>query len=420
MKPWWTTEAIPRLLADLILAEVARLRPGMSLRGPGQEGALGAATNGVGARAGAGAGASEAAIAAAAALLADLDSLEFLDLATTLGVLFHLDRTGLDQALTADRHLETWAATLRRSRARWDEAISFQTSGSTGRPKLCTHSLAFLEEEIAFFAGLLRDRRRLLSGVPAHHIYGFLFSFMLPALLGIPVLDVRGALPGSVLRQAEPGDLLIGHPLFFDLATRGPVPMAPDVVAVTSTAPFPAELWQRLADTGLAIIEVYGSSETAGIGMRRSPAAPLRLLPHWSRVAADGQRIARQGPAGVPVLAELPDQVDWVDAARFQVRGRRDGAVQIGGINVFPRRVADCIRAHPEVAGALVRLASQEGQGRLKAFVVPSPQCHDPLGLPERLDAWLAERLAPAERPRSITLGAELPRSTLGKLADWT
>jgi len=439
MKPWWTTEPVLRLLSDLILAEVARLRPGMSLQGSGQLRGLGAATDGasagasagfvgtgvvgagVGEGVGDGAGASEAAIGAAAALLADLDSLEFLDLATTLGVLFHLDRTGLDQALMTDRHLETWAAILSRSRAHWDEAISFHTSGSTGRPKLCIHSLALMEEEIAFFAGLLRDRRRLLSAVPSHHIYGFLFSFMLPALLGIPVHDVRGALPGRVLRQAEPGDLLIGHPLFFDLATRGPVAVGPDIIAVSSTAPLPTELWHRLADTGLAgIMEVYGASETAGIGMRRSPAEPFRLLPHWSRVAINGQEIARQSPAGVPVLAELPDQVEWIDAERFQVRGRRDGAVQIGGINVFPQRVADCIREHPEVADALVRLDSQAGNGRLKAFVVPSGQCRDARGLPERLDAWLAERLAPAERPRSFTIGGQLPRSTLGKPADWT
>ena len=86
---------------------------------------------------------------------------------------------------------------------------------------------------------------------------------------------------------------------------------------------------------------------------------------------------------------------------------------------MFPRHVERCVRAHPEVADALVRLASAEQGGRLKAFVVPGAGCSDPQHLPERLHAWLAERLAPAERPRTITVGAQLPRSSLGKPTDW-
>jgi 4-coumarate--CoA ligase (photoactive yellow protein activation family) len=407
LKPWWAPDPVLRLLSDLIAAELSRLRPGLlgvrrapdtrpGLSGPGGAD-LSPDLGGLG-----------------------LDSLEFLNLVTAVVVQFHLHETGLDDSMMADARLDHWVATILRSRARWDEAISFQTSGSTGRPKCCTHRMAFLEQEIAFFADRLHDRRRVLCAVPSHHIYGFLFSVMLPAALGIPALQLRDALPGSVLRQAQPGDLLIGHPTFFDLATRGPVPVAADVVAVSSTAPCPEPLWRRLVESGFAaIIEVYGASETAGIGERTAPTTPFRLLPQWSRDCGSNTRIARLSAVGEAVLAELPDQVQWVDDDRFHVLGRRDGAVQVGGINVFPRRVERCVREHPEVADALVRLASAEQGGRLKAFVVPGAGCADPQHLPERLHAWLAERLAPAERPRTIIVGAQLPRSSLGKSTDW-
>ncbi|WP_295401767.1 AMP-binding protein [uncultured Thiocystis sp.] len=408
LSPWWTREHVPRLLTDLVAAEVARLRPGLLGLRNALEPIAAAAAERIGPGLGRDLGTLE------------LDSLEFLDLATVVVVQFHLHETGLDDDLMASRHLGEWADLILRSRARWDEAISFQTSGSTGRPKLCTHSMPFLEQEIAYFADLLRDRQRVLSAVPAHHIYGFLFSVMLPALLGIPVRNVRDTLPGSVLRRACAGDLILGHPSFFDLATRTPVAVADDVMALTSTAPCPEAVWRRLGAASFArVIEIYGASEIAGIGIREALDAPFRLLPHWSRVAGSHDRIRRWRTADEAVESELPDHVRWLDDHAFHVTGRRDGAVQVGGVNVFPQRVRHCLCEHPEVADALVRLASVERGGRLKAFVVPGPACLETERLPERLQLWLAERLTPAEQPRSITLGSHLPRSVQGKAMDW-
>lgn len=395
LKPWWNPDSVRALLLDLIQTELARLRPGLQdaarLRAPDPD--LGSL---------------------------ELDSLEFLDLATMVAVRFHLHETGHEAALTTRRRLSDWVELVLASRAIRDGAIGFLTSGSTGQPKLCLHTMARLEQEIDTFAALLSDRRRLLRAVPSHHIYGFLFAFMLPARLGIQVLDTRRTLPGAILRQARPGDLILGHPAFFDLATRGPLEMAPDVVALTSTSPCPPELWDRLRERGCArLIEIYGSSETAGIGWREAPGAPFRLLPHWSRDPDAPERIRRQDAAGESLALELPDHVRWLDPEHIQVLGRRDGAIQVGGVNVFPDHVRACIERHPEVAEALVRPDGVEPNRRLKAFVVPSARCTDPERLLQRLDAWLAEHLTPPERPRSITLGPRLPRSALGKLTDW-
>lgn len=395
LKPWWNPGSVQALLLDLIQAELARLRPGLQdaarLRAPDPD--LGAL---------------------------ELDSLEFLDLATMVAIQFHLHETGHEAALTTRRRLSDWVEIVLESRACQDGAIGFQTSGSTGQPKLCLHDMDLLEQEVAYFATLLGERRRILRAVPCHHIYGFLFAFMLPAHLGIPVLDTRRTLPGAVLRQACAGDLVLGHPAFFDLATRAPLEMASDVVVLSSTSPCPPELWQRFqALGGVRAIEIYGSSETAGVGWREAPEAPFRLLPHWSPDPESPGRIRRPGVGGKPLSLELPDRFQWLDTEHIQVLARRDGAVQVGGINVFPERVRACIERHPEVDEALVRPDGREPHVRLKAFVVPSARCSDPAHLPERLQAWLAEQLSAPERPRSITLGPSLPRSALGKLADW-
>ena len=406
LAPWWTPDSVRSLLNDLIAAELSRLRPGLppgQRPGPDREPAPDLDDLG-------------------------LDSLERLDLATTVAVQFHLSETGLDRALLAQARLGDWTAIILESRRRWDQAISFQTSGSTGRPRMHPHALALLVEEIDWFAERLAGHRRLLLAAPRHHIYGFLFGLMLSARLDLPVLDVRDRPPTGVLTSAQPGDLLIAHPAFLELARRGPGRIAPGVSLVTSTAPCPPELWLDLVSAGCdRILEVYGASETAGIAVRTVAAAPFALLPHWARAreATGGEPagsttllVRRDGKGGLLERA-LPDAVAWLDDRHFRVLGRQDGAVQVGGVNVYPERVRACLRAHPEVAAAAVRLGGPAQGGRLKAFVVPAADCQDPAGLPARLAAWLADRLTPAEQPRAITLGAQLPRSRLGKPQDW-
>ncbi|WP_338035817.1 AMP-binding protein [Halochromatium roseum] len=484
-RPWWNRNTLLRVLDDLLWAELNRLRPGqLGLRTSTQS----AVTN---ERRGP---MSDAALRPDAALELDslgLDSLEWLDITTLIAVQFHLQQTGLDNQLLQQRQLGAWAQIILDSRARWDEALSFQTSGSTGQPKLCAHPLYRLEQEIHWFAGQLGDRHRVLSAVPAHHIYGFLFSAMLPALLGIPVLDLRTGLPSRALAQAQPGDLIVGHPAFFELATRGDCTVADDVIALTSTAPCPPSLWQQLISAGCArVIEIYGSSENAGIGVREAADAPFRLLPHWSRVGTTTDRLQPvEAPTGdqahrieqdaetatvsasasdtdtasvraaasaldtdaasasdthsdsdscsetaaaantdmaatatarrVLTSVELQDHLDWLDHERFFVLGRRDGAVQIGGVNVFPQRIERLLCTHPEVAEAAVRQANAEQGDRLKAFVVPVADCIEPGQLAHSLDAWLASLVTALERPRAIRIGSQLPRSATGKLIDW-
>ncbi len=407
-RAWWTPELVARLLIDVIFAEVTRTRPGLlgvrQLLAPLTDAPL-HVTN---------------PLLNQDFSIFNLDSLEFLNVVTAVAVQFHLHETGAEQQLLEQRHLRGWVDAVLTSRAQWDEAMSFLTSGSTGQPKLCTHSLAWLEEELAFFSTQFSDRKRILTAVPFHHIYGFLFAVMLPATLGIPARDVRDSLPASVLRRAQPGDLIIGHPAFFDLALRTPLPLAPDVWVVSSTGHCPPQLWQQFHNVGIAqVTEIYGASETAGIGTRHAADAPLRLLPHWSRVPDRADVISRLDANGAAVTVALPDEVNWLDATQFQVIKRHDGAVQVGGINVFPERVRDCLLRHPDVAAAAVRQASLELGGRLKAFVVPSATCDEVAQLPERLHVWLITRLTAPELPRAITVGTELPRSPLGKLADW-
>jgi acyl-CoA synthetase (AMP-forming)/AMP-acid ligase II len=109
-----------------------------------------------------------------------------------------------------------WLQTSRLGLQQFDARLGFRTSGSSGLPKACTHSLALLQQEVEHLAQLLVAAasgggggggsgsggiRRIVSAVPAHHSYSFLFAVLLPTHLGVPVLDVRGLTAASLLAR---------------------------------------------------------------------------------------------------------------------------------------------------------------------------------------------------------------------------
>jgi len=400
--PWWRPRWVLPVLADLITYELRRLRPADPAPDFGLPSLVDSDTPDD--------------VDVDLDALLGLDSIELVDIATAACVRFGLHRHDLDRRLLAERRLRVWAETVVEARRHDDCDITFFTSGSTGQPKRCAHPMDALVRESMHWASQFRDRRRILRAVPSHHIYGFLFALMLPARLGIPVLDVRDALPPGVLARTEPGDLLIGHPCFFAFAAGdSDVRVADDVVAVTSTGQCPAFVWDALADVGVVrMLEVYGSSECAGIGSRWAASDPFALLPWW--VVEPGRERLLRADAEACIAA---DRWEWVDGRRFRVHGRLDGAVQVAGENVFPGRVRDVLLGHPEVADAAVRPTGSGVSLRLKAFVVPAQPDADPAALRLDLVPWLAERLRPAERPRRIDIGPVLPQTPAGKPADW-
>lgn len=363
-------------------------------------------------------------------LEADLgvDSLERYALATALSDCLHLHGSDAGQALLQCATLAQWSACAGAGLERHGAEISFKTSGSSGVPKRCSHRLDLLWQEACFFAARLPQARRIVCGVPAHHIYGFLFSVLLPLACAaapgdaraprpLALADARGWLPAALAAQARPGDVIVGYPeLWAALAGQSPAWPA-GVVGVTSTAPCPPEVALRLAERGLRLAEVYGSSESAGVGWRSDARQPYELLPHWRRDGA-GDTLVRQAPDGTALRCACQDRIAWQGERHFVPVGRRDLAVQVGGINVFPAQVAALLQRHAGVREAQVRLMRPDEGQRLKAFVVAAqPGAQD--GLPDQLASWVREHLPPAARPVSFTVGAALPVNRQGKPADW-
>lgn len=401
MLPWWETRGVLRgFVADLLADELARQRRAAVPHARLWTDAI--------------------------RLDADLgvDSLELITAATALAEALHLHASGIEDYLLARRTLGEWVDIARAGLEQFSECLTFRTSGSTGTPKSCLHPLATLRQEAAHLATLFPGRRRILAAVPAHHIYGFLFTVLLPRELGVfsdAVQDLRGSTPAWLARGAQPGDLVVAHPEFWRAVARTVPALPPDVVGVTSTAPCPDDVALQLQHAGLSrLVQVYGASETAGIGARDSHEAPYAFFPHWRVDARSPQWLLRALPQGGEQAVPVPDVLIPAGERLFRVGARHDDAVQVGGINVFPARVREVLRRHPAVQDAAVRLMRPEEGTRLKAFIVPRPAAPSAPDLLADLQQWIARELTTPERPKAIRFGAQLPVTPSGKAADWS
>jgi long-chain acyl-CoA synthetase len=395
-RQWWRASgALERYLTDLVAAELRLLRPGGPWPphiDPHQVSTTTLGPDGLG-----------------------LDSLECIAVAAALSEALHLHRGGLADTLLTAPLLGAWVDAAAAALDRFSDLITVRSSGSTGRSRSHVHKTDALAMEVGLWAEMLPGRRRIRTAVACHHIYGFLFTLMLPAAMALPVEDARSFSPGAVAATMRPGDVIIGHPVFWDSLLRAaPSGWPPDVIGVTSGAPCAAAIFSGLRAAGLLrLIDVYGSSETAGVGWRDEPAA-YRLLPLWER-RQDGVQAASGGPA-----AALPDRLDWDGGQRFRIGDRHDGAVMVGGINVDLGRVRTVLREHPDVADAVVRLMRPSEGARLKAFLKPLEDSSVNVEALRLSVLDFAEaRLSVPERPRAYRFGRDLPQSETGKPTDW-
>jgi 4-coumarate--CoA ligase len=334
-----------------------------------------------------------------------IDSLEVFGILAALAEMFDLDAAALtDEPPRRLRDLIEWAACAPGGAL---GTITVATSGSTGHPKRCTHALADLLEEAAYFASMVAGRRRVIAMVPADHLYGLIWTALLPAVADLPVVERQ---IGARL-ELLPGDLVVAMPDQWRVLPRLAGSLPADVWGVSSGAPLPGDVEKAVLNGGVVrFLDVYGASELSAVAVRVAPDPDYRLLPRWRMAVGDDALIDRNGQHW-----PLPDRVTRTGERALRLMGRRDAAVQVGGHNVWPQLVADTLRAVPGVADAAVRLGAD---ARLKAFVVPE----------SGVDAQALERsllesaaLLPApERPVRYTYGTALPRTPVGKLEDWS
>ena len=345
------------------------------------------------------------------------DSIARLDLISRVNQFFQLSDTGAEDYLLISPSVGQWIKVVQ-SHLRQvgpDAAFAFRTSGSTGAATWHRHSLSDLRDEVdALIKGPLAvfgPSARIVALVPPHHIYGFLFTCLLPVMVGSDLLDLRNHAPTALARNGQVGDLVIGTPFVWQTIAKTGLALPGGLQGVTSGGPSTQDTWlQQGTGRPATMLEIYGATETGGIGFRTREEDGFTLLPHLTRSDA-GDVLRRRTGNCLP----LQDRLVWEGEKQFRLGGRLDHVIQVAGVNVNPAQVAATICAVDGVADATVR---PDGD-RLKGFVVPKASETDLDGLEMRIRHHMRTQLAAPARVGNLTFGRALPQSIMGKLCDW-
>lgn len=343
------------------------------------------------------------------------DSLSKIGLVISTSKFFDLGPSGVDDYLLLSDSIGDWVELIscHFAKAESQPRLVFSTSGSTDRPVLVPHGLTALLSEIKAFdwsiLGRNRDAKRIVSMVPAHHIYGFLFSCLLPDISSRQVVNGWRRSPSSVGNQIEACNIIVGTPFDWANLLSCGIEFPEGCIGIVSAGPCPKDIWQDTKNSGLSrLIEIYGSTETGGVGWRDTEEGVFKMMPH---LVQRNQEVFLKNDLHTPL--PLQDNLIWASPNEFILEDRRDKAVQVAGVNVSLKKVRDVLLSSPLVTDAVVRLDGE----RLKAFVVakPGPTAH----LKTTIRSLMCEKLPPVARPMSLTFGYELPRNEMGKPADW-
>lgn len=350
-----------------------------------------------------------------------VDSFEWMSIASRVVDFFQLESSGLEDYLLRVAHLGDWADVVATSRSKGSSNITFSTSGSTGQPQRHEQHWSKLVTEAEFFADYLKQNQiepqRIVGVVPPHHIYGFIFSVLLPEYLQVPV--VRGLKAFSLVQgqRLKNHDLIVGFPSWYEQLAQQPIGFPEHASAVCSGGPVAQQALVTLQQNGLdTVVEVYGSTETSGVGVRTERRGLYELLPGWQRLS-----IKELTRVDTDQIVALPDSLEWQDERHFRPVARHDQAIQVNGVNVYPARIAEVIAEHPGIDTARVRALDSDDSSGLKALLIPNSTLSDKpdAKVIAKLQDWLRDKLEAHEIPKQFSVAKQVPTNDMGKELDW-
>jgi fatty-acyl-CoA synthase len=326
------------------------------------------------------------------------------------------------------------------------------TSGTTGRPKGAERrGSGAIGSATALLAAIpLRARDTVVIAPPLFHAWGLAHLGMALSLSSTVVLAPAfdaAAMLGAVTAHEADGLVVVPTMLQRMLVVddeRGPTRRRHRLRYVaTSGSDLGATLARRaLARFGPVVHNVYGSTEVAIAAIatpadlaaapstvgRPAPGTVVRIVDELDRPVASGTTgrvlvgsesafvgytdgTTKRRPDGLMATGDL-GRLDG--EGRLFIVGREDDLVIVGGENVHPAEIEDCLLGHPGVADvAVIGVADDDLGQRLQAFVVRRPgRAPDA----DELRAHVRANLARFKVPAMVTFVERIPRTTTGKI----
>ena len=336
-------------------------------------------------------------------------------------------------------------------------AVLQYTGGTTGVSKgaMLTHGnlMANLFQVLAFVGHVLKPGEEcILTALPLYHVFAFTVNLLLFHFLGAKNVMVPSPRPLRNLKPAfgsEPISVFTGVNTLFNglcgeqwFAQAPPPGLKASIAGGMALQKAVAEKWVRTERS--PIIEGYGLTESSPVltlnplGGEVRPETIGLPMPSTDIVCLDddgkpvpsgtpGELCAR-GPQVMKGYWNRPDETakvlidGWLhtgdvatrdDDGYFRIVDRKKDMILVGGFNVYPNEIEDCLMTDPRVHEvAVIGVTEGDAGEAVKAFVVRK----DPTLTAEDVKNHCRTTLTGYKIPRYVEFRAELPKSPVGKI----
>ncbi len=301
--------------------------------------------------------------------------------------------------------------------------VKLFTGGTTGRPQFWSKSAANLLLEANYLADALAvdDRDRIVATVSPYHIYGLLYSVLLPLVSSAGVAMATPSFPAEIIRcvAVEEATILVSVPAHYE-TLQGKQTTTGSLRLAVSSAGMLAEECNRdfYRRNRVDLAEIYGSTETGGVaGRYRSRGEERFTFFPTVQGRLCGERLAVRSPYISPEAQRdeqgfycSGDRVAFASERSFSLLGRSDHITKVGGNRVDLEEIRAAIKRQPGVTDGVV-LTVPTGGGREQQIVaLVQGSCST-----DGLRAGLAHVLEPYALPRVIRFVDRLPLNDRGK-----
>lgn len=333
-------------------------------------------------------------------------------------------------------------------------AVLIFTSGTTGKPKgaILTHTNLLANCDSCRRAIRVSGDDTFVSILPFFHSYGATVSMLLPLFCGSKNVLMPQFLALETLQavQAHRATIVAGVPTMYAVMLQIKEPGALDLSSlrfvISGGAALPTEVCLGFERAfGVPVVEGYGPTEASPVvscsptdGSRKIGSVGPPLPDVEVMIVDDEMNAMRLGEVGeicvrgpnvmtgyhnAPELTEQAIVDGWLrtgDLGKLDEDGhlyivdRKKDMVIVGGINVYPREVEECIQRIGSVAEVAVVGKPSRLRGEVvAAYVVPAEGCGCST---QQVISHCREHLAPYKVPKQVYFVDRLPKSAIGKV----
>lgn len=335
-----------------------------------------------------------------------------------------------------------------------DLAACLFTSGTSGKPKgaLLSHSNLMFDSAASTKRTTMTGEDENLCVLPLFHSFAQLASMIAPISLGGSITISPQFLPAEVLKLIARRRIsfLCAVPSMYTallsfLAKTEDADISSLRICISGGSPLPLEISNAYKEKyGIVILEGNGPTETSPVAYVNPPSAnkpgsvgpPLdgvtvKIVDDNNRSLPPGEigEICIKGPNVMQGYLNQPEATaetlidGWLhtgDLGKVDEDGyvyivdRKKDMIIVGGLNVYPREIEECLYRHPIVLEAAVIGVSDQDRGEVpKAYISLKPGTEAD---PKEFILYCRKHLANYKCPRQVVLIDTLPKNSTGKI----